>query len=126
MKVPNPDKHVGSRLRMRRRMLRMTQRKLGYKLDRLSSKCINMKQAKTASARADCRSCRSFAARAVLLWLCAECRRQWLRTAATICPGFSRLHRRIRLVRAFTLISDAKLRRSLVRLDEELGGESDS
>jgi DNA-binding XRE family transcriptional regulator len=32
-KVPDPvDKHVGSRLRMRRRMLRMTQRKLGYKL----------------------------------------------------------------------------------------------
>src|SRR3984957_15974790 len=26
------DKHVGSRLRMRRRVLRMTQRKLGYKL----------------------------------------------------------------------------------------------
>ena len=32
-KVPDPvDKHVGSRLRMRRRMLRMTQRKLGHKL----------------------------------------------------------------------------------------------
>ena len=31
----------------------------------------------------------------------------------------------LKLVRAFTQIGDAKLRRSLVRLVEELGGESD-
>jgi hypothetical protein len=32
----------------------------------------------------------------------------------------------LELVKAFTLIGDAKLRRSLVRLFEELGGQSDS
>jgi hypothetical protein len=32
----------------------------------------------------------------------------------------------LKLIEAFTQIGDAKLRRSLVRLAEELGGESDN
>jgi hypothetical protein len=49
-KAPNPiDKHVGSRVRMRRMMLGMSQEKLGDALSRRSSRCKNTKRAQTGS-----------------------------------------------------------------------------
>jgi transcriptional regulator with XRE-family HTH domain len=93
-KVPDlVDKHVGSRVRMRRLMLAMSQQKLGGELG------ITFQQVQKYENGTNRISSR-------------------LRLRLTEADG-------LKLVRAFMQISDAKLRRSLVRLVEEIVGEGD-
>jgi transcriptional regulator with XRE-family HTH domain len=128
-KVPDPvDKHVGSRLRMRRRMLRMTQRKLGYKLG------LTFQQVQKYETGQNGLSAGRLQELSQLLQVPVPYFYGSAQNADD--SGFAPQPQYVldflacigglELVRAFTLISDAKLRRSLVRLVEELGGESDS
>ena len=48
------DAHVGSRVRMRRMMLGMSQEKLGDALGLTFSRCKNTKRARTEWGQADC------------------------------------------------------------------------
>ena len=58
-KIPKPvDKQVGRRVRMRRRLLRMSQQALGDKLGLTFQQVQKYEKAQTASVRADCRSYR--------------------------------------------------------------------
>jgi len=57
-KAPNPtDRHVGSRVRMRRIMLAMSQEKLGAALGLTCQQGRNTREAPTASGRAGCSKC---------------------------------------------------------------------
>ena len=61
-KAPNPiDRHVGSRVRMRRMMLAMSQEKLGDALGLTFQQVQNTKRGRIASGPADCsKSLKSF------------------------------------------------------------------
>jgi transcriptional regulator with XRE-family HTH domain len=128
-KVPDPvDKHVGSRLRMRRRMLRMTQRKLGHKLG-LTFQQVQKYEKGTNRVSAGRLHALSNILEVPVPFFFDGCPQNAGVGAEAPPPAyvsdFLASDGGLKLAEAFTQIGDAKLRRSLVRLVEELGGESD-
>jgi hypothetical protein len=101
--APNPiDVHVGSRVRMRR-LLSMSQEKLADAFRLFSSKCKSTRRVQITSSRA------------------RLARRH--RTATPIYVNqFVSSPEGLRLIKAFTQISDAGLRLSIVGLVQELAG----
>jgi DNA-binding XRE family transcriptional regulator len=118
--APNPiDKHVGNRVRMRRMMLGISQIKLANALGLTFQQVQKYEKAPTGSAPA------SYSRPLI------SCRFRW-HSFSKACPGLRRkgVVARLRdclatseglaLIRAFTQIKDAKLRRSIVHLVEEI------
>jgi transcriptional regulator with XRE-family HTH domain len=132
-RVPNPvDKYVGSRLRMRRRMLRMSQQKLGDKLG-LSFQQVQKYEKGTnrVSASRLQALCHILQVPVPFFFDGSPQNAGHLGTDAeasspAYVSDFLASSDGLKLVEAFTQIGDAKLKHSLVRLVEELGGESDS
>jgi len=128
-RIANPvDKHVGSRIRMRRLMLGMSQEKLGNGLGLTFNRCRNMRKERTASARAACSTSRSFCRSHCRSFSKAHrtCRgAQWNWTGAFtgLRFQFPRHHRRARTHQAFMQIKQANLRRRIVHLVEEIAGD---
>ena len=129
-KVPNPvDRYVGSRVRLRRRMLRMSQQNLGHKLG------ITFQQVQKYEKGTN----RVSASRLQALSNVLQVPVPFFFDGSPQSAGsggeapspvyvldFLACSGGLKLIEAFTQIGDAKLRRSLVRLVEELGGESHS
>jgi transcriptional regulator with XRE-family HTH domain len=131
-KVPNPvDKDVGSRVRIRRRMLGMTQAELGDKLG------LTFQQVQKYEKGVDRISASRLQALSRILHVpaqyffdgSAQIAGYIEKNADTPSPayfsGFLASPDGQRLVKAFTRMGHTELRRSLVRLVEEIAGESD-
>ena len=131
-KIPHPvDKHVGSRVRMRRLMLDMSQEKLGNELG------ITFQQVQKYEKGTNRISAGRLQAMSHILQVpvpfffegAPQIAGHVGKGAAAPSPAyvsdFLAHADGSKLARAFTEISDAKLKRSLVRLVEKVGGESD-
>jgi transcriptional regulator with XRE-family HTH domain len=131
-KVPDRvDKHVGSRVRMRRLMLAMSQQQLGGELG------ITFQQVQKYEKGTNRISASRLQAMCDILQVpvsfffegAPQPAGTLQRSGEAPCPAyvsdFLADADGLKLVRAFMQISDAKLRRSLVRLVEEIGGEGD-
>jgi transcriptional regulator with XRE-family HTH domain len=129
-KVPDlVDRHVGSQVRMRPRMLRMSQKKLRYKLG-LTFQQVQKYEKGTNRISASRLQALSHILQVPVRFFFdrspqnasggAEAR------SASYVLDFLACSDGLKLIEAFTQISDAKLRRLLVRLVEEIGGGSDS
>jgi transcriptional regulator with XRE-family HTH domain len=131
-KVPNPtDNYVGSRVRMRRLMLAMSQQQLGGELG------ITFQQVQKYEKGTNRISASRLQAMCDILQVPVsfffEGAPQPAGTLQRIgevpfpayVSDFLADADGLKLVRAFMQISDAKLRRSVVRLVEEIGGEDD-
>jgi transcriptional regulator with XRE-family HTH domain len=132
-KVPNPvDRYVGSRVRMRRLMLGMSQEKLGNKLG------ITFQQVQKYEKGTNRISASRLQALCDILQVpvpfffdgSPQIGGRVGKGAQAPSPAyvseFLASIDGLKLVEAFTQIGDTKLRRSLVRLVEEIGGKSDS
>jgi len=132
VKVPDPvDKHVGSRVRMRRMMLGMSQERLGDALG------LTFQQVQKYEKGTNRISASRLQAMCHILQvpvsfffegapqMAGQSRRGGEAPSPTYVSDFLAAADGLKLVRAFTRISDAKLRRSVVRLVEEIGGEDD-
>ena len=133
-KAPNPiDKHVGSRVRMRRMMLGMSQEKLGDALgltfqqvqkyekgtNRIGASRLQQISTNPAGSggvlfRGRARSSPASSSRR------RACRR---RPRRPMCRTFSRPPTASPLTKAFMRIKDAKLRRRIVDLVQQIAGE---
>ena len=130
MKVPNPiDKHVGSRVRMRRMMLTMSQTKLGDALG------LTFQQVQKYESGTNRISASRFQQSAHILQVPVT----FFFEGAPSVPGAPRVKGAapspdyvadflatsdgLALTKAFTRIKDAKLRRRIVGLVEEIAGE---
>ena len=131
-KVPNPtDKYVGSRVRMRRLMLAMSQQQLGGKLG------ITFQQVQKYEKGTNRISASRLQAMCDILQVpvsfffegapqpAGTSQRSGEAPFPAYVSDFLAEADGLKLVRAFMRISDAKLRRSLVRLVEEIVGEGD-
>jgi transcriptional regulator with XRE-family HTH domain len=131
-KVPNPtDKYVGSRVRMRRLMLAMSQQQLGGELG------ITFQQVQKYEKGTNRISASRLQAMSHILQVpvsfffegapqpAGTLQRSGEAPFPAYVSDFLAEADGLKLVRAFMQISDAKLRRSLVRLVEEIGGEGD-
>ncbi|MGB9368851.1 MAG: helix-turn-helix transcriptional regulator [Xanthobacteraceae bacterium] len=129
-KAPNPiDKHVGSRVRMRRMMLGMSQEKLG---DALSLTFQQVQKYEKGTNRIG-------ASRLQQISLILQVPVSFFFEGAPLPPGrpqgmgeapspayvteFLATNDGLALVKAFMRIENSKLRRRLVELVEEMGGE---
>jgi len=130
MKVINPiDKYVGSRVKMRRRMLSMSQKKLGDGLG------ITFQQVQKYEKGTNRISASRLQALSHILQVSvpfffegAPQMAGHVKKGATFpspayVSDFVASSDGLKLVRAFTQISDAKLRHSLVRLVEQIVGD---
>jgi transcriptional regulator with XRE-family HTH domain len=131
-KVTNPvDKHVGSRARMRRTMLGMSQEKLGDELG------ITFQQVQKYEKGANRISASRLHQMAHILQVAVpfffegapqatgQSRRGGDAPSPAYVSEFIATADGLKLVKAFTQISDAKVRHSIVRLVEQLAGEDD-
>jgi len=125
------DKYVGGRVRMRRRMLGMSQEALGERLGITFQQVQKYEKGKN----------RVSASRLQAISHILQVPVSFFFEGAPQMAGHSRKRREVpspayvsdffadsgglRLVRAFTQIGDSTLRRSVVRLVEQLGGEGD-
>jgi transcriptional regulator with XRE-family HTH domain len=132
-KVPNPvDKYVGSRVRMRRQMLGMSQGKLADKL-RLTFQQVQKYEKGTNRISASRLQEMSYilqvpapfffeGAPQIAGRVGKDAEAPWPAYVSDFLANSDGL----KLVRAFTQIGDAQLRRSLVRLVEEIVGDGDN
>ena len=132
-KAPNPiDKHVGSRVRMRRMMLAMSQEKLG---DALGLTFQQVQKYEKGSNRIGAGRLQHISkilqvpvsfffegAPAWLGWPAAE--ESADAPSPSFVTDFLATPEGLDLVRAFTCIEDAKLRRAIVRLVEGIAPET--
>jgi transcriptional regulator with XRE-family HTH domain len=131
-KVPNPtDNYVGSRVRMRRLMLAMSQQQLGGELG------ITFQQVQKYEKGTNRISASRLQAMCDILQVpvsfffegapqpAGTLQRIGEAPFPAYVSDFLAEADGLKLVRAFMQISDAKLRRSVVRLVEEIGGEDD-
>jgi transcriptional regulator with XRE-family HTH domain len=131
-RVPDPiDRYVASRVRMRRLMLDMSQEKLGDELG------ITFQQVQKYEKGTNRVSASRLQALSQILQVSVEFffegapqmaghfKKGAVSPLSTYVSDFIATSDGLKLVRAFTQISDAKLRRSLVRLVEEVVRESD-
>jgi transcriptional regulator with XRE-family HTH domain len=129
-KVPNPiDKYVGSRVRMRRLMLGMSQEKLGDKLG------ITFQQVQKYEKGTNRVSASRLQAMSDILQVpvpfffegapqtAGRVRKGAEAPSPAYVSDFLANSDGLKLVKAFTQIGDATLRRSVVRLVEEIVGE---
>jgi len=132
-KVPNPvDKYVGSRVRMRRMMLGMSQEKLGDEL-RITFQQVQKYEKGTnrISASRLQAMCHILQVSVAFFFEGAPQIADSVRKGAEApSPGyvsdFLANSDGLKLVKAFTQIGDAALRRSIVRLVEEVAGDGDN
>jgi transcriptional regulator with XRE-family HTH domain len=127
-KIPNPvDKQVGRRVRMRRRLLRMSQQALGDKLG------LTFQQVQKYEKGTNGLSAGRLQELSVILQVPVPYFFDWSTQAAndrasaplpTYVLDFLASGVGPELAQAFTQIGDAKLRRSLVRLVEKLSAGS--
>ena len=131
-KVPDPiDKHVGSRVRMRRLMLDMSQEKLGNELG------ITFQQVQKYEKGTNRISASRLQAMSHILQvpvpfffegspqIAGHVRKGATAPSPAYVSEFLATSDGMKLVRAFAQIGDTKLKRSLVRLVEKIGGASD-
>jgi transcriptional regulator with XRE-family HTH domain len=131
-KVPNPtDKYVGSRVRMRRLMLGMSQGALAGQLG-LTFQQVQKYEKGTNRISASRLQAMSHILQVPVSFLfegapqpAGTLQRSGEAPLPAYVSDFLAEADGLKLVRAFMQISDAKLRRSLVRLVEEIGGEGD-
>jgi transcriptional regulator with XRE-family HTH domain len=132
-KVPNPvDKYVGSRVRMRRQMLGMSQGKLADKL-RLTFQQVQKYEKGTNRISASRLQEISYILQVQVPFffegapqIAGRVRKDAEAPWPAYVSDFLANSDGLKLVRAFTQIGDAQLRRSLVRLVEEIVGEGDN
>lgn len=133
VKAPNPvDKYVGSRIRMRRIMLGMSQEKLGESLG-LTFQQIQKYEKGTNRVGASRLQQISEILRIPVSFLFEGCPGGVVNAnGATEAPSpayvsdFLATSEGLALTRAFTRISDSKLRRSIVDLVEQIAGREQS
>lgn len=131
-KVPDPvDKHVGSRVRMRRLMLGMSQ---GGLADQLGLTFQQVQKYEKGTNRISAsrlqEMCHILQVPVPFFFdgapqTAGQSRRGGEAPSPAYVTDFLAAADGLKLVRAFTQISDAKLRRCVVRLVEEIGGEDD-
>jgi transcriptional regulator with XRE-family HTH domain len=129
-KVPNPtDKYVGSRVRMRRLMLGMSQGALAGQLG-LTFQQVQKYEKGTNRISASRLQAMSHILQVPVSFFfegapqpAGTLQRSGEAPFPAYVSDFLAETDGLKLVRAFMQISDAKLRRSLVRLVEEIGGE---
>ncbi len=132
-KVPDPvDKHVGSRVRMRRLMLDMSQEKLGNELG-ITFQQVQKYEKGTNRISASRLQAMSHILQVPVPFFFEGAPRvagHVGKGAAAPSPAyvseFLATSNGMKLVRAFAQIGDAKLKRSIVLLVEEIVGESGS
>jgi transcriptional regulator with XRE-family HTH domain len=128
-KVPDPvDKNVGSRVRMRRRMLGMSQKTLGDQLGLTFQQVQKYEKGTNRVSASRLQALSNILQVPVPLFFDGS--PQNAGSGAEAPPeyvsDFLACDGGLKLAEAFTQISDAKLRRLLVRLVEEIGGGSGS
>jgi transcriptional regulator with XRE-family HTH domain len=131
-KVPNPtDNYVGSRVRMRRLMLGMSQGALAGQLG-LTFQQVQKYEKGTNRISASRLQAMSYILQVPVSFFfdgapqpAGTSQRSGEAPFLAYVSDFLAEADGLKLVRAFMQISDAKLRRSLVRLVEEIGGEGD-
>jgi transcriptional regulator with XRE-family HTH domain len=129
-KVPNPvDKHVGSRVRMRRLMLGMSQEKLGSKLGISFQQVQKYEKGTNRISASRLQAMCDFLQVPVPFFfdgspqIGGRVGKGPRAASPAYVSEFLASSDGLKLAEAFTQIGDAKLRRSLVRLVEEIGGE---
>ena len=132
-KVPDPvDKHVGSRVRMRRLMLGMSQQKLGNSLGLTFQQVQKYEKGKNRVSASRLQAMPHILQVHVPFFFEGSPHNAGHVGKGAEAPSpayvsdFLASSDGLKLVEAFMQIGDAKLRRSLVRLVEEIGGESDN
>ena len=131
-KVPNPvDKHVGNRVRMRRHMLGMSQGKLADKLGITFQQVQKYEKGTNRISASRLQAmCRILGVSVPYFFEGApQIGGRIGKTAESPMPtyvsDFLANSNGLKLAKAFAQISNAKLRRSLVQLVQEIGGEDD-
>jgi transcriptional regulator with XRE-family HTH domain len=128
-KVPDPiDKHVGSRARMRRLMLGMSQGKLGDKLGLTFQQVQKYEKGTNRISASRLQAmCQILDVSVAFFFegapqIAGNSGKGAEAPSAAYVSDFLANVDGLKLVRAFTQISDAKLRSCVVRLVEEIGG----
>ena len=129
-KLPNPiDKHVGSRLRMRRKMLGMSQEKLGEAL-KITFQQVQKYEKGTNRISASRLQHISHILQVPVPFFFEGAPHQPGQPRGVGCPAspayvseFLSSTDGLALVKAFTKIKEAKLRRRVVQLVEEIAGD---
>jgi len=129
-KVPDPvDKHVGSQVRLRRRMLRMSQQDLGDQLG-LTFQQVQKYEKGTNRISASRLQALSNVLQVTVPFFFEGCPQNAGSGAKAPTPAyvfdFLACSDGLKLMQAFMHIGNAKLRASLVRFVEEIGGEIDN